>query len=148
MDEVIHRLTEGVEGEAEGGGLGSEVPFEGLPESFDGVEFGTVGRKIDEGDVGRWGEGTGFVGGGVVQYQDMKVVRVLLTKVFQKELETGGIEAGEFQPEGVSGGRFDGGVQPGVFVEGGHNFQGFDAACGDAPPYGEMQPNTGFILPP
>lgn len=145
---MIDGLTEGVEGEAGGGGQIGELVLEVLPETFDGVEFGAVGREVDQDDIRRWSEGAGDVGGGVVEHQEVEGVGFLLAEVIQEQLEAGGVQPGEFQPKGVSRGRLDGGVEPAVFVKRSHHFQGFDPTGGDASSHRQVQTNTGFILPP
>ena len=81
MDAMIDGLTKGVEGEAGGGGPIGEWALEVLPEAFDGIEFGAVGRKGDQDDVSRWGEGASDVGRGVVEHQEMEVVGFLLAEL-------------------------------------------------------------------
>ena len=51
---IIDGLTEGVEGEADGGGLIGELALEVLPETFDGVEFRPIGQAVEQDDTNQF----------------------------------------------------------------------------------------------
>ncbi len=148
MNELIDGLTEGVEGEAGGGGQIGEGSFEMLPETFDGVEFRAIGWQVDQDDIGGWRHGAGDMGGGVVEYQEVEGVGLLLAEVIQEQLKTGGVQSGQIQPERLTRDGLDGGVKPAVLVTRSHHFQGFDAMGGDPASHREVETEAGFILPP
>lgn len=84
--------------------------------------------------------------GGVVEDQDIETVGIVTAEVLQEGLKTAAIQGGHFQPEGVPGGGFHGGVEPIVLVEGRIGLEGLDPASGEAARLREMESETAFVL--
>mgnify|MGYP007132099767 CR=1 FL=1 len=84
--------------------------------------------------------------GGVVEDQDIETVGIVTAEVLQEGLKTAAIQGGHFQPEGVPGGGFHGGVEPVGLVEGRIGLEGLDPASGEAARLREMESETAFVL--
>ncbi len=148
LNEVIDGVAEGIDGQMGCDGTVGQLPFKGLPEAFDRIELGTVGRRIDQRDIRRRGDSAGAMGGRVVENQDVEAGGVVLAEVLQEQLKASRIHGGRLQPKSGAGGGLDGGVEPEVMVQESHHLDGFDSARGDALSGRQMQADSGFVRTP
>ena len=85
--------------------------FEVLPDALDGIELGTIRGQEEEQQIGWQAKGLGFVERPIIEDEDIATVRILSRKVVEKELETRGIQVGQFQKTARPGGRLDRAIQ-------------------------------------
>jgi hypothetical protein len=86
------------------------------------------------------------MGWGLVQQDNGQTLRIVLTKLLQKEGEAVGIAAGPLPPEGVAGGGCDCRLQPGRLVQRFDALEGLHAVACAPTVEGHVQAQTTCIL--
>lgn len=129
------------------GMLGKPI-FEVAPQAFDGIEFGGIGGKEEQRDVGRQAERVSFVKGPVIEEHEMEAGGVSGREVIEEELKALRIEEGQFQKETLAGERFHRAIQVQTLKAIGSGDDGLHSPRRDAMAEDGQQPTTAFILDP
>jgi len=90
---------------------GRQLVFEVAPESFDRIEFGTIGGQKDRYHIGRPVHGFGLVPGPVVEPQHVQRLWKGSGKAVQPPLERMSVKVRQFEKETRSGGRLHSAIQ-------------------------------------
>lgn len=94
--------------------MGEEALLEVKPDAFDRVQFGRVGRQVDEADVGRDGEPAGDVPAGLVEHQNgMDPCGQARGEGVEEDLHHGRVGARQDECEGVVGAGADSAIEVG-----------------------------------
>ncbi len=133
----------------QGGGMILREPvFEVAPQTFDGIEFGGIGREKEQPDIGGQAQVVGFVKGTIVEQEEVEGVGIGGGEVLEEELEALGIECRQLKEEAVSALRFDYAIQIEALKAIGRGQQGLDATGRDAMPQDGQEATTAFVLGP
>ncbi len=69
-----------------------EPVFEVAPQTFDGIEFGGIGRKEEQPDIGGQAQLARFMKGAIVEEEEVEAVGIGHGEVVEEEFKALGIE--------------------------------------------------------
>jgi hypothetical protein len=118
------------------------------PEAFDGVEFGRVGRKEQQSEIGREAERPCFVERPIIEQEEREAGRVGGGKMIEEQLKALRIEGGQFQKEALPRERLDRAVQVEALEMIGRRQERVDTTGGDPAAQDGQEPTATFVLHP
>ena len=146
VDEACDVLPEGGATRADAGIQDVEAAFEVLPQAFDRIQRGAGGRQPHQDDVLWHLDTRGHRRRRLIQEHEVEAVGRVLTKLAEQDGAAGGIEAGQLPPQGLAGGRFHGGGQPGILIQGCDDLPRLHPLAREPPRAGPMEAEPAFIL--
>lgn len=128
--------------------IAREPVFEVAPQTFDGIEFGGIGREKEQPDIGWQAQLARFMKGAIVEQEEVEGVRIGGGEVVEEELKALGIKGRQLEEEVVAGEGFDYAIQIEALKTIGRGQQGLEATGRDAMAQDGQEPTTAFVLCP